>query len=639
MCGINGILSDNPATDHVVESMTSALRHRGPDDRGIWISPDRSIALGQQRLAVIDLSSAGAQPMHSSCNRYCIIYNGEIYNFAELRDDLKKSGIRFRSFSDTEVILESCVRYGVEKTLGLLVGMFAFALWDKEGRRLYLARDRLGIKPLYWGHFSGLFLFASELKSLRQHPGWEPVIDRRALVTFMRYGYIPAPATIYRGIYQLEPGSLLQIKAGESPRISRYWQVEDAVRRGIPKRGLCTESESMRSIEAAIEESVRCRMVADVPLGMFLSGGIDSSTVAALMQKNSNQPVKTFSVGFHEREFDEATHAAGIAKHLGTDHTQFYVSADESLEVIPLLADIYDEPFADSSQIPTYLLSKLTREHVTVALSGDGGDEVFAGYNRYYFAASLFEKINRLPPSVQRQLRRFIHTLSPAQWNRLVRLLPHRLSLPQAGDKLYKLAQILPVDRSQLYRQLTSHWQNPAELVINAVEQDDTVDKQLFPDNIGTLAEQMQFLDTINYLPNDILTKVDRASMAVSLEVRVPLLDHRVVEQAWALPLSMKLKNRQGKRVLREILKKYVPEELTSRPKSGFAVPLGDWLRGPLRDWTEDLLDEARIKQQGILRHEVVQKKWQEHLSGRRNWQHHLWTGLMFQALYTRWMQ
>lgn len=638
MCGITGCLSSKAEPAGIVESMTAVLHHRGPDGCGIWIDPGNHLYFGHQRLSIIDLSSAGSQPMHSACGRFCIIYNGEIYNADALRNEMKAAGKVFRGNSDTEVIIESCTIWGIRKTVDKLVGMFAFAVWDKQERLLYLVRDRVGIKPLYWGCFNGLFLFASELKSLREHPGWKVELDLSALASFMRHNNVPAPYTIYKGIKKLMPGSILTVQAGNEPRIERYWMMEDAVYEGVHHRQCLDEKELISSTEVLIDEAVRSRMIADVPLGAFLSGGIDSSTVVAFMQKNSNRPVKTFSIGYHEKDYNEAVYAKQIASHLGTEHVELYAEPGDALNVIPQLADIYDEPFADPSQIPTYLVSKLTRQHVTVALSGDGGDEVFAGYNRYLLSGKLLHWLYRVPYSVRILLKRFIHLFPPSALNALSSGLPGKLGIPQAGDKLYKIAATLSSNRSEIYRTLISHWDEPENLVLNSREADIYSDKKLFLDDIENHMEQMQYLDTVIYLPDDILTKVDRASMAVSLEARVPLLDHRVIKHAWSLPPSMKIRNNTGKWILRQILYKHVPEQLIERPKMGFAVPIDEWLRGPIRDWAESLLDRKKLNSQGYLNADLVHQKWREHQSGKRNWQYPIWNVLMFQAWHERWM-
>jgi asparagine synthase (glutamine-hydrolysing) len=638
MCGISGIISNSKVSRQHLETMTAVLGHRGPDSSGIWLADDGCTGLGHQRLSVIDLSSAGNQPMHSTCNRYCIIYNGEIYNANEIRRELQQSGRTFRGSSDTEVILESCATIGVEESVQKLVGMFAFALWDKQQKMLYLVRDRLGIKPLYWGHFDGLFIFASELKSLRKHPGWIVEISPSALSAFMQYAYVPAPLSIYQGIFKLSPGSILKIRQGGPPQISKYWSMDNVVSNGKSHPLLVDDEELISTTEKILEESVASRMIADVPLGAFLSGGIDSSAVVALMQKNSMHPVKTFSIGFHEKNYNEADHAASIARHLGAEHTEFYVTSKDAMDVIPLIPDMYDEPFADSSQIPTYLVSKLTREHVTVALSGDGGDEVFAGYNRYCLADKLVNKLAWLTPMGRYILRKTILTLPPRYWTNIFSKLPAKINIPLAGDKLYKFADIIQLDKKEVYTKLVSHWYPSNILVFNTGNSTSMNNYDQALSQIDTLIEQMQYQDLVSYLPDDILTKVDRASMAASLEVRVPFLDHRLIEHAWRLPLSSKVHHGQGKWLLRQILHKYVPRHLVERPKMGFGVPLDSWLRDPLREWAETLLDSQKLKSQGLLNAEIITKKWTEHLAGERNWQYQLWNVLMFQAWHEQMM-
>jgi asparagine synthase (glutamine-hydrolysing) len=516
--------------------------------------------------------------------------------------------------------------------------MFAFSVWDRRTRTLYLVRDRLGIKPLYWARFGGLFLFGSELKSLRAHPGIDWRVNRSAIASFMRYSYIPAPHTIYENVYKLHPGTIMSIDGRAAMRTERFWTLEAAITRAAAGHADLSDAEAVTAAEDLMADAVSKRMIADVPLGAFLSGGIDSSTVVALMQKHSTKRVRTFSIGFHEPGYNEAVHAGRVARHLGTEHTEFYVSPKDAQDVIPLLADMFDEPFADSSQIPTYLVSRLTRRHVTVALSGDGGDEVFAGYNRYTLADRLVRGMKLLTGPGRRLLRSIIHVLPPRLWGRVFECMPGRLHVPQAGDKLYKLADILMEERRAIYTRLVSHWDRPGELVPEGGSAESLLTEDEFAATLDSFIEQMQYLDTITYLPDDILTKVDRASMAVSLEARVPLLDHRLVEFAWSLPVSMKVREGQGKWLLRQILHKYVPRELVERPKMGFGVPIDEWLRGPLREWAESLLDERRMREQGLLDPEPVRRKFAEHLSGKRNWQYHLWDVLMFQAWHARWM-
>lgn len=618
--------------------MADAIISRGPDDNGVWVDKYNGIALSHRRLSIIDRSKDGHQPMVSSNGRYVICYNGEMYNFKELRHELESTGKSFKSNSDTEVVLEACATWGVHKTIEQLIGMFAFSLWDKKEKILYLVRDRLGIKPLYWGRFGGLFLFGSELKALRAHPGWQPEINRDAIAAYMRHNYIPAPNSIYKGVHKLPPGSILTIKQNEGPVVERYWDMASIAQNGIEDQLVCNDHEAITQLEHLLNDVVSCRMVADVPLGALLSGGYDSSTVVALMQANSMCPVKTFSIGFNETGYDEAHYAKLVAKHLGTDHTELYVTPDEARDVIPMLADIYDEPFADSSQIPTYLVSKLTRQSVTVALSGDGGDEVFAGYNRYFHGKRFIKGMNICPGPMKRLIEELIYMLPPDKWSAINSILPDKLRIPQLGDKLYKLAELLPSDPTMMYQRLVSHWQDPESLVLGGHEPESLLLCKDFAPGVDGIIERMQLLDTMTYLPDDILTKVDRASMAVSLEARVPLLDHRLIEFAWRLPMHMKVRHGKGKWILRQLLYKHVPKELVDRPKMGFGVPIGNWLRGPLREWAEELLDEKKIKEQGYFDAEPIRQKWQEHLSGKRNWQYHLWDVLMFQAWLDRWM-
>ena len=638
MCGIAGFISTKRESTAIIESMTSALNHRGPDNQGIWFDLENNLYFGHQRLSIIDLSAAGHQPMHSACGRYCIIYNGEIYNSNEIRTKLYSMGKLFRGHSDTEVILESCASWGIRETAGKLNGMFAFALWDKEKKTLYLVRDRLGIKPLYWGRFDGLFLFGSELKALREHPGWSPEVDRNALAAYLRHNYVPTPHSIYKKIFKLQPGSILTLKSGCNPDLHQYWNMEQVIVQGKDSSQVNEEAQ-LQNMEAIIEKAVCSRMIADVPLGAFLSGGIDSSLVVSLMQKHSEVPVKTYTIGFSEPDYNEAEYAGRVAAHLGTEHNEFYVTPDDVMKVIPDLPDIYDEPFADSSQIPTFLVSKLTREHVTVALTGDGGDEVFAGYSRYVLANRLDRAISLLGRGGCKVLQRSINLCSAESWSKILGHLPGKLNIPQIGDKLHKLADTLIEDRYARYIKLVSHWDNPEELVPGAQEADSAISNNQFISTMSEYVEQMQYLDTISYLHDDILTKVDRSSMAASLEARVPLLDHNVVEYAWTLPLSMKVRNGKGKWLLRRMLGNYLPDKLIERPKMGFGVPIHKWLRGPLRDWAESFLDQGKLADQGYFDPVRVREKWIEHLSGQRNWQYYLWDILMFQAWHERWME
>ena len=643
MCGIAGFLENtcfrtNDNMEYIARAMGDSIRHRGPDGGEVWKDAATGIALIHRRLAVVDLSPTGAQPMTSACGRYVITYNGEVYNHEELRPKLSASGILFRGSSDTEVVLEGCAKWGVKNTVSKLIGMFAFALWDREDKRLFLVRDRLGIKPLYWTQTNSTFVFGSELKALRCHPCCNNTINRDAVASFMRHNYIGDIQTIYTGVQKLRPGWILDVKINEPPRLEQYWSLEEVARNAKMNPLDLSETEAIDALEKLLIDATGRRMIADVPLGAFLSGGIDSSVVVALMQAQSDKPVRSFSIGFHEKTYNEANHAATIAKHLGTNHTELYVTSQEARDFIPLIPKYYDEPFADSSQIPTFLVSKMTREHVTVALSGDGGDELFSGYTRY-FTAAKFEKLLFGQPKFLRSLEAgTIRTMSPAKWDVLLSAIPGNFLPSQVGDKLYKLANILSGNRDDIYRNLISHWSTPDNIVINGREPHGLIWDNIFEQKFPNTIDRMQFFDLMTYLPDDILTKVDRASMAVSLEARIPLLDHRVVDFAWSLPDNMKIRNGQGKWILRQVLNRYVPRELFDRPKMGFGVPLDKWLRGPLRDWAEELLSPQALKETGLLREKPIREKWEEHISGSRNWQYLLWDVLMLQSWHNEYM-
>jgi asparagine synthase (glutamine-hydrolysing) len=638
MCGIAGFVGAGPsaraadALRHTALKMANAITHRGPDDHGVWIDETSGVGLSHRRLSIIDLSPAGHQPMVSASGRLVIVYNGEVFNFAELRVELEQKGIRFRGHSDTEVILEACEAWGVNEASKRLIGMFAFAIWDRKDRILYLVRDRLGIKPLYWGSFNKTVVFGSELKALKEHPSFEAEIDRDALTLFLRHNYIPGPHSIYRGVRKQRPGTIVCFEDSGKFTERTFWTLEDVASEGLKNQRDFTDEQAVADLEKLLFDAVGRRMVADVPLGAFLSGGVDSSLVVALMQAQSSKAVKTFSIGFAEKDFNEAPYAAAVAKHLGTEHTELVVTPQQALDVIPRLPYIYDEPFADSSQIPTFLVSELTRRHVTVSLSGDGGDELFAGYNRYQFAQTVWCQLRLLPPALRKAASKSLRVLTPGQWNALLSPLPGRLRPRQAGDKLHKLAGVLESDIDQIYLRLLSHWNEPEDIVIGGHEpstilRDEGI-KGLVPDPV----QRMQYLDTLTYLPDDILVKVDRASMAVSLEARVPLLDHRVVAFAWSLPRRMHQRDGQSKWILRQVLYKHVPKSLIERPKMGFGVPIDSWLRGPLREWAESLIDETRLRREGFFQPEPIQKKWREHLSGQTNCSYLLWDILMFQA-------
>lgn len=642
MCGIVGVLATRflPPEEAFLVPALATIVHRGPDDQGIWLDSDSGIGLGHRRLSILDLSPAGHQPMHSACGRYVIAFNGEVYNHHLIRKELEAANgaPSWRGHSDTEVMLAAFVRWGIRATLEKLVGMFAIALWDRETRTLTLARDRIGEKPLYYGKVGGDFVFASELKALRVHSAWQGEIDRGALTLLLRHNYIPAPCSIYRGIHKLLPGTFLMLRAGHAePTIECYWSAKEIAERGVIETLNLSDEEAVDRLEALLLQSVGEQMVADVPLGAFLSGGVDSSTVVALMQAQSSRPVRTFSIGFHEQGYNEAEDAKAVARHLGTEHTELYVTPGEAMAVIPRLPSLYDEPFADSSQVPTFLVSQMTRRHVTVSVSGDAGDELFGGYNRYLFADQMWRKLNRMPRPLRRAVGKSLTALAPSLWNRLwdlpLRLAPSRYRVANVGEKLHKLAGVLALESSEsMYHGLVSHWPEPADVVIDGIEPSTALtDRHAWAD-VPTFLEKMMYLDLVTYLPNDILVKVDRAAMGVSLETRIPMLDHRVIEFAWRTPLHHKLRDGQTKWLLRQVLYRYVPKALIERPKMGFGVPIDTWLRGPLRDWGEQLLNPARLRREGFFRPEPIVEKWQEHLSCRRNWQYLLWDVLMFQS-------
>ncbi len=658
MCGIAGYAGSFPTdAPGALRAMVAALHNRGPDDAGEWLDPQTAVALGHARLSILDLSPEGHQPMASASGRYVIVFNGEVYNFREIIAAIEQQcgPLKLRGHSDTEVMLAAIETWGLDAAVQRFRGMFAFALWDKREHVLSLVRDRFGVKPLYYGWQNGTLLFASELKSFCAHPLFKPEIDRDAVALLMRFNCIPAPHSIYRGVYKLPGGTLLNLKtdelksrpdgfsafAGEgrcSP--SRYWSLRDVVERGQQQPFSGDETEAINCLDQVLREAVGLRMVADVPLGAFLSGGIDSSLVVAMMQAQSSQPVRTFSIGFSEAAYNEAQHAKKVAQHLGTNHTELYVSPEEALKVVPLLPRMYDEPFADSSQIPTYLVSKLARTQVTVSLSGDGGDEAFAGYLRYPWADKIWRVLGPCPGALKRAIGGAIRCLSVSQWDRLIgivnSLTSGGMNFHNPGDKAHKLARVLQLNsREELYARLVSHWEDPQALVLGSQAQPTSLlNSENYPRGASYLS-LMMFLDMQSYLPDDILVKLDRASMAVSLEAREPLLDQRLIEFAWTLPEKWKLSRAQGgvtKYLLRKVLSRYVPAPLFERPKMGFGIPLDSWLRGPLRDWAEALLEEKKLQEDEFFNVKMVRTYWQEHLSGKRNWHFYLWDVLMFQA-------
>ncbi|MFB2933857.1 asparagine synthase (glutamine-hydrolyzing) [Aerosakkonemataceae cyanobacterium BLCC-F154] len=643
MCGLTGFFDTAQQMPihnmvSVVQNMSDTLAHRGPDDRGIWTDAEKGIALGHRRLAILDLSPEGHQPMLSADGRYVIAFNGEIYNFLELRNQLQPLGHHFRGYSDTEIMLASFSEWGVERSLKRFNGMFAFALWDRWERVLYLGRDRLGEKPLYYGFLGRTLVFGSELKALKAYPNFPTEINRDALLLLLQFSYIPAPYSIYQNIYKLPPGTFLTCSGRNFPsQPVPYWSARTAAELGVANPLIGSEAEIEEQFEALLKDAVKLRMLADVPLGAFLSGGIDSSTVVALMQAQSSQPVKTFTIGFHEQAYNEAYYAQQVAQHLGTNHTELYVTPKETLAVIPKLPSLYDEPFADPSQIPTYLLSQLTREYVTVSLSGDGGDELFAGYDAYFWCRRLWQTVGWIPPALRQIAASGLVSVSPQTWNwlfeRINPLLPTKVRFSHSGYRLHRLAEALASpDTETMYVNLASRWKDAKTTVIGTSDPVTTLSDRQSWAQLPDFTQRMMYLDLVSYLPDDILVKLDRASMGVSLEGRIPLLDHRVIEFAWRVPLSMKIRGTQSKWLLRQILYKYVPKNLVERPKSGFGIPIDRWLREPLRDWAEALLDEQRLRQEGFFHPQAIRQKWTEHLSGSRDWQYSLWNVLMFQA-------
>lgn len=622
MCGFSGYFTNKKfSTDEssLLEAMGRSIINRGPDGGGYWFDSAAGIGLSHRRLAIVDLTAAGHQPMHSSSGRFVIAFNGEIYNHGELRALLEESGLSptWNGHSDTETLLECFEHWGIEKTLQATVGMFAIALWDTRQNELVLARDRLGEKPLYWGWQNDVLLFGSELKALKIHPAFCADIDRDALALYLRHNYVPAPYSIYQGIEKLKPGHYVRIAIDQrrsDVKALPFWSFNRAVEAGLASPLQSDANAVVNTLEAQLSESIGMQMLADVPLGAFLSGGVDSSLVVGLMQKQSPRPVKTFTIGFSEAGFNEAEHALAVSRHLGTEHTEIYVQSKDALDVIPDLPNIYCEPFADSSQIPTFLVSRLARQQVTVTLSGDAGDELFGGYNPYQFAPRIWGKISQVPLP----LRRFASATLKA--------------LPIKG-KVEKLVDILDTpSREDFYRQLVSHWKTPSSVVIGAKEPITVLDTASAWPATQRYEEWMMAMDAQTYMADDILVKVDRAAMASSLETRVPMLDHRVVELAWRIPLDMKIRGGVGKWVLREVLYRHVPRELIERPKKGFSIPIATWLRGPLRDWSESLLDEGRLRREGFFHPAPIRRAWEQHLSGRADHSSKLWGVLMFQA-------
>jgi asparagine synthase (glutamine-hydrolysing) len=634
MCGFTGFFSDNAGLFGLdtLERMAGAIAHRGPDDQGLWLDAEAGIALGHRRLAIVDLSKAGHQPMQSESGRYVFVFNGEIYNHATMRAEIDARGgaPTWRGHSDTETLLAGFELWGIAETLGRAIGMFAFALFDRKLQTLTLGRDRLGEKPIYYGWSKGVFLFGSELKALRCHPAFSGEINRQALASFLKYQYVPGPESIYSGIAKLQPGCLLTLSlAQREPVIETYWSAIEQAQLGVKNRFSGSLDEAVDALEALLGDAIGQQMMADVPVGAFLSGGIDSSTIVALMQKRSVRPVRSFAIGFDVPGFNEAIYAREVARHLGTEHTELYVTPQAALELVPRLPEFYDEPFADSSQIPTYLVAQLARQQVTVSLSGDAGDELFAGYNTYAMA----ERFERIAASMPGFFRQFLAGGMEALGEPLATF----AGRPALARQMRLAAHVLcGRGLSERADRLQTHWQKGEGLVVG-------VPHALAPFDLATAefanfttAEKLMARDLVHYLPDDILVKLDRASMAVALESRVPMLDHRVVEFAWSLPMALKWREGQTKWVLRQVLYRHVPRAMIDRPKKGFSVPIAAWLRGPLKDWAADLLDAKRLEAEGFLNPVMISTAWNEHISGRVDRHNDLWSVLMFQQWLRR---
>ena len=638
MCGLAGFIDKSKNKDAIffsetLKKMAGLLKHRGPDSSGCWYDLAKGFGVSHARLAILDLSDAGSQPMISESGRYVIAFNGEIYNHLALREQINANETTWswRGHSDTETLLKAFEIWGIAKTIKRVDGMFAIAVWDRLKSELYLVRDRLGEKPLYYGWQNGVFMFASELKALKAHPGFEGVISEDALFAQMQHNYIPGPQSIYKNIYKLEPSSIVLIDVdGRKVKSEKYWCLDAG---GANSNNL-DDLGSKRQLEALLLGSINQQVISDVQVGAFLSGGVDSSLIAALMQSVSKMPIKTFSIGFQEDKFNEAPYAKAIAKNLGAEHTELYVSAFDALDVIPRIPAVFDEPFSDPSQIPSYLLAKMTRQHVNVALSGDGGDELFGGYSRYEIAYKIWKRIKNIPLAPRQGISQLIELVPVPIWNVIaapINFKGERFKNP--GDKLLKFSSLLAhKNPMEMYLQLISDWRASDQLVMGAASISPYLASSTKKIELHEYRDAMARLDISTYLTDNILVKVDRTAMANSLETRVPILNHRVVDFAMSLPDGMKYRNGVNKWLLRELLYDYLPRRLVDRPKQGFSIPLAQWLRGPLRDWAENLLSDSRLREQGYLNPDLIRKKWLEHLSGRRNWHNHLWSVLMFQA-------
>lgn len=645
MCGIAGYWDfqgkiSSEALQDSIYGMTQCLYDRGPDSGGIWIDKKNHLALGHRRLAIRDLSALGAQPMTTPDGRFTICYNGEIYNVPEICAQLAKVGIFPRGSSDTEALLFALAAFGVEKTLGMIIGMFAFALWDRSEKKLTLARDRFGVKPLFWSRNQDRrFLFASGTDPFYFADNWQPDLDPDAVALYLRFGYIPAPYSIWKNTHNLPQAHFLEVTEN-GVRLVRYWNALEVAQQSLveplPDTGNF-EKDAVNGLDEVLTDAVRRRMVSDVPIGAFLSGGIDSSIIAALMQKCSPTPIRTFSIGFEEEGYNEAPFAEAVAQHLHTDHTTLYLRAKKAWEIIPQIAEIYDQPFGDASAVPTTLLSSLTRQYVTTALSGDGGDELFAGYGRYANCLKNAPDFGQ-PGKSATWLASLINAVPIRVWEDLAKLLPEKIRPRNAGSRMHNYADIkLNGSFSAYYqRYFLQYWWHPETILMKGKVSSTAADDDRIGASLVDRLAQMQFIDTMLYLADDILTKVDRASMSCSLEVRVPMLDHRVFAYAWRIPVAWRQKDWQGKYILRRLLERYVPAKLIDRPKMGFGIPIGQWITGPLRDWAEDLLSEKRLHQNGLLKATPLREAWTRHVTGVRNWQYHLWVVLMLQAWLNR---
>ncbi|WP_320171796.1 asparagine synthase (glutamine-hydrolyzing) [Maridesulfovibrio sp.] len=651
MCGIAGFIdfscsSDSARLERIARKMGDAQNLRGPDGSGQWSDPECGIALDHRRLAIIDLTVEGVQPMHSSSGRFVTVFNGEIYNYRDLREELEQAeGFGgWRGHSDTEVMLEAIEQWGFEPALKRFCGMFAIAVWDRKERCLLLARDRMGEKPLYYSRQGENFLFGSELKALMAYKKYfKREVDRDSLGSYLRYNYVPGPRTIFKNTYCLMPGTWTCIRQnGEMTAPQSYWSLNECARDAGERIFTAPDEVIIETLEDMLLKVIEREMISDVPLGAFLSGGIDSSLIVALMQQCALAPVKTFTIGFDDEAYNEADDARAVAKHIGTEHTELYLSPRDALDVIPTIPQIWDQPFADASQIPTHLVSRMTREHVTVALSGDGGDELFAGYNRHSKGCSIWNRLSSVPVLLRKLAAKSISAISPADWDSAFRMfgpvLPEELKMRLPGQKLHKLADVMAAGSAvEYYRNLTSCWLEPGSLLRKGNEIAGPFQSADMQPSNGNLTSWMQFMDAATYLPDDILTKVDRAAMAVSLETRAPFLDHEVVEFSQRLPMHLRVREGRSKFALREILYKYVPQQLIERPKMGFGVPIDSWLRGPLKEWAEDLLSNKRLDSDGFFYSGPVRLAWIEHLLGKKDNQYRIWNILMFQSWCDHW--